>query len=63
VRQELIKTKKMRIYAENTLNIYYPHHYQPIYVPTAGAQAFLMDYTLGERAIIHHAGPVQDGGC
>jgi hypothetical protein len=28
-------------------------------VPTAGAQAFLMDYTLRKRAITHHAGPVR----
>jgi hypothetical protein len=34
------------------------HHHQPINVPTAGAQAFLMDYPQGERAITHHAGPV-----
>jgi hypothetical protein len=32
-------------------------HHQPINVPTAGAQAFLMDYPQGERAITHHAGP------
>jgi hypothetical protein len=31
-------------------------HHHPINVPTAGAQAFLMDYTYGERAITHHAG-------
>jgi hypothetical protein len=37
------------------------HHDQPVKVPTAGAQAFLMDYTQGERAIIHHAGPVWIG--
>jgi hypothetical protein len=35
-------------------------HHQPINVPTAGAQAFLMDYPQGERAITHHA-PI--GGC
>jgi hypothetical protein len=39
------------------------HHHQPINVPTAGAQAFLMDYPQGERAITHHAGPVWIGGC
>jgi hypothetical protein len=33
-----------------------------INVPTAGAQAFLMDYTKGERAITHHAGQVRVGG-
>jgi hypothetical protein len=38
------------------------HHHQPINVPTAGAQAFLMDYPQGERAITHHAGPVRIGG-
>jgi hypothetical protein len=37
-------------------------HHQPINVPTAGAQAFLMDYPQGERAITHHAGPVRIGG-
>jgi hypothetical protein len=31
-------------------------HHQPINVPNAGAQAFLMDYPQGERAITHHAG-------
>jgi hypothetical protein len=31
------------------------HHYQPINVPTAGTQAFLMDYTLTERDMTHHA--------
>jgi hypothetical protein len=39
------------------------HHHQPINVPTAGAQAFLMDYSQGERAITHHAGPVRISGC
>jgi hypothetical protein len=39
------------------------HHHQPIIVPTAGAQAFLMDYTYGERALTYHAGPVRVGGC
>jgi hypothetical protein len=38
----------------------YHHHHQPN-VPTAGAQAILMDYTYGERAITHHAGPVRVG--
>jgi hypothetical protein len=37
------------------------HHHQPINVPTAGAQAFPMDYTR-ERGITHHAGPVWVGG-
>jgi hypothetical protein len=32
-------------------------------VPTAGTQAFLMDYPQGERAITHHTGPVRIGGC
>jgi hypothetical protein len=35
------------------------HHHQPINVPTAGAQTFLMDYPQGERAITHHAGSAQ----
>jgi hypothetical protein len=34
-----------------------------INVPTTGAQAFIMDYTQGERAISHHACPVRVGGC
>jgi hypothetical protein len=38
------------------------HHHQPINVLTAGAQAFLMDYPQGERALTHHAGPVRVGG-
>jgi hypothetical protein len=42
---------------------YYDHHHQPINVPTAGAQAFLLNYTQGERAIHHHAGLVRIGGC
>jgi hypothetical protein len=37
------------------------YYHQPINVPTAGAQAFLMDYTQGIRAITHHAGPVRVG--
>jgi hypothetical protein len=37
------------------------HHHKPINVPTAGAQAFLMEYPEGERAITHHAGPVRVG--
>jgi hypothetical protein len=38
------------------------HHHQPINVPTAGAQAFLMDYPQGEWALTDHAGPVRIGG-
>jgi hypothetical protein len=34
-------------------------HHQPINAPTAGAQALLMDYLQGQRAITHHAGPGQ----
>jgi hypothetical protein len=30
-------------------------------LPTAVAQAFLIDYPEGERAITHHAGPVRIG--
>jgi hypothetical protein len=43
--------------------IHHHRHHQPINVPTAGAQAFLMDYPQGERAMTHHAGPVRIGGC
>jgi hypothetical protein len=32
----------------------WPYHHQPINVPTAGAQTFLMDNPQGERAITHH---------
>jgi hypothetical protein len=35
-------------------------HHQLINVPTAVAQAFIMDYPQ-ERAITDHAGPVQIG--
>jgi hypothetical protein len=38
------------------------HHHQPINVPTAGAQAFLVEHVQGagqDRAITHHAGSVQ----
>jgi hypothetical protein len=45
------------------LTVIYHHHHQPINVPTAGAQAFLMDYTQGERAIAHHKDPVRIGRC
>jgi hypothetical protein len=38
-------------------------HNQPINVLIVGAQAFLADYTLGDRVITHHAGPVRTGGC
>jgi hypothetical protein len=39
------------------------HHHQPINVPTAGAQAFLMDYPQGEQAMSHHVDPMRIGGC
>jgi hypothetical protein len=32
------------------------HHHQPINAPTAGAQAFLMDYSQRERAITNQSG-------
>jgi hypothetical protein len=38
------------------------HHHQPINIPTAGAQALLMDHPQGERAMIHHACLVWIGG-
>jgi hypothetical protein len=38
------------------------HHYQPINVLTAGAQAFHMSYPQGARPIAHHASSVQIGG-
>jgi Na+-transporting NADH:ubiquinone oxidoreductase subunit NqrE len=48
--QYKIQTKPTRINSSS--------HHQPINVPIAEAQAFLMDYPQGERAITHHAGPV-----
>jgi hypothetical protein len=33
-------------------------HHQPIDVPTAGAQAFLKDYTQGDGPKTHDAGPL-----
>jgi hypothetical protein len=61
----------MHVYADALARVASPHsgllvrlhHHQPINVPTAGAQAFLMDYPQGERAINHHAGPERIGGC
>jgi hypothetical protein len=44
-------------------HLYFFLHYQPINVPTAGAQDFLMDYPQGERAVTHHAGLLCIGGC
>jgi hypothetical protein len=38
------------------------HHHQPINVPTAAAQALLMDYPQEKRVITHHAGSVRIGG-
>jgi hypothetical protein len=37
------------------LNHHHQHHHQPINVPTAGAQAFFMDYPQREWAIPHDA--------
>jgi hypothetical protein len=42
---------------------FFPHRQQPINVPTAEAQAFLMDYTKVEQATTHHVGPLRVGGC
>jgi hypothetical protein len=70
LRWGLCKWHKMLIILVLSLSLFlgiqawrYHHHHQPINAPTAGAQAFLMDYTLGERAITHPAGPVQVGVC
>jgi hypothetical protein len=38
------------------------HDHQPINAPTAGAQAYLMDYPQEARAITLHAGPVRVDG-
>jgi hypothetical protein len=40
-------------------DMFHHRHNQSINVPTAGAQAFLMDYTYGKQAIVHHAGRVE----
>jgi hypothetical protein len=48
-------------YNEARRKIFNFNHHQPINVPTAGAQAFFMDYTQEEWAITHHAGPVRVG--
>jgi hypothetical protein len=53
----------MRAHFELQSGICFHHHHQPINVPTTGAQAFLMDYPQGERAITHHAGPVGANDC
>jgi hypothetical protein len=37
--------------------------HQPINVPTAGTQAFLIDHTHRERDITHLVCPVWNGGC
>jgi hypothetical protein len=59
--------RRRQLPAPHNLNAYaslsHTHHHQPINVPTAGAQAFLMDYPQGEQAITHHAGPVRIDGC
>jgi hypothetical protein len=47
----------------NNLGLVYFHHHQPINALTVWAQAFLMDFSQGERAITHHAGPLRIGGC
>jgi hypothetical protein len=44
------------------IQFFHQPHNQPINVPTARTQAFLMDYPQGERAITHQAGPVRIGG-
>jgi hypothetical protein len=38
------------------------HHHQLINVPSAGAQAYLVDYSQGERVIVHHTDPLWIGG-
>jgi hypothetical protein len=41
---------------------YLSHHDQHINVPTAGVQAFLIDYPQEKRAITYQAGSVRIGG-
>jgi hypothetical protein len=53
----------MGVYLDHYALIGRQNHYQPINIPIVGAQAFLMDHTLGERAMIHHAGPERIGWC
>jgi hypothetical protein len=55
-RRVMLKSEKKKVIGT------YIHH-QPINVLTARAQAFLMDYTQGERAITHLAGPERVSGC
>jgi hypothetical protein len=54
---------KLVKYQTHLKNIFWNrlHRHQPINVPTAGAQAFLIDYTQGEQVVNHHAGPVRVG--
>jgi hypothetical protein len=46
-----------------SLHFIHHHHHQPINAPTAGAQAFLMDYLQGERVITQLAGQVRIDRC
>jgi hypothetical protein len=46
----MIESAKYLILVSVILNIISYHHHHLIYVATAGAQAFLMDYTQGQRA-------------
>jgi hypothetical protein len=42
---KLQKTSLFELITKKTFQHYQIHHHQPINVPTAGAQTFLMDYT------------------
>jgi hypothetical protein len=61
----VVKWSRLYKLISKVLTSKYHHHYrhhQPINVPTAGAQAFLIDYPQRERAITHYAGQVRIGG-
>jgi hypothetical protein len=53
----LSKVTVARFRTSSDLNMihHHHHHHQPINASSAEAQAFLVDYSLGERAITHHA--------
>jgi hypothetical protein len=55
-----ITNSKKGVYGMKDKKIYH-HHHQPINVPTAGAQAFLMNYPQGERGITHTHHAAQSG--
>jgi hypothetical protein len=55
------KNKTGALQLKHFKNIHHHHHHQPINVPSAGAQALLMDHTEGEGAMTRHASPGRIG--